>query len=62
MIPNKTNEQVLYQQFKYFDLESTGYCTLQTFIRVQNRIGVFLPKKKDFEIVFNYFLNQIHLY
>ena len=55
MIPNKTNEQVLYQQFKYFDLESTGYCTLQTFIRVQNRIGVVLPKIKDFEIVFNYF-------
>ena len=55
MIPNKTNEQILYQQFKYFDLDSTGYCTLQTFVRVQNRIGVVLPKIKDFEIIFNYF-------
>jgi Ca2+-binding EF-hand superfamily protein len=55
MIPNKTNEQILYQQFKYFDLDSTGYCTLQNFVRVQNRIGVVLPKIKDLEIIFNYF-------
>ena len=55
MIPNKTNNQVLYQQFKYYDLESTGYCTLQNFVRVQNRIGVVLPKVKDFELIFNYF-------
>ena len=55
MIPNKTNEQILYQQFKYFDLDSTGYCTLQNFVRVQNRIGVVLPKIKDFELIFNYF-------
>ena len=55
MIPNKTNEQILYQQFKFFDLDSTGYCALQNFIRVQNRIGVVLPKIKDFEFIFNYF-------
>ncbi len=55
MIPNKTNEQILYQQFKYFDLDSTSHCTLQTFVRVQNRIGVVVPKVKDFEIIFNYF-------
>ena len=55
MIPNKTNEQILYQHFKFFDLDSTGYCSLQNFIRVQNRIGVVLPKVNDFEIIFNYF-------
>ena len=55
MIPNKTESQILYQQFKYFDLESTGYCTLQNFIRVQNRIGVVLPKVKDLEKIFQYF-------
>ena len=55
MIPNKTNEQILYQQFKYFDLDSTGFCSLQNFVRVQNRVGVALPKVKDFEIIFNYF-------
>ena len=55
MIPNKTDEQILYQQFKYFDLDSTGYCSLQNFVRVQNRLGVVLPKVKDFEIIFNYF-------
>ena len=56
MIPNKTNEQILYQQFKFFDLDSTGYCSLQNFIRVQNRIGVVLPNIKDFETIFTYFL------
>ena len=55
MIPNKTDGQILYQQFKYFDLDSTGYCTLQNFIRVQNRIGVVLPRVKDLEKIFNYF-------
>ena len=55
MIPNKTESQILYQQFKYYDLESTGYCTLQNFIRVQNRIGVVLPKVKDLEKIFEYF-------
>ena len=55
MIPNKTNEQILYQQFKFFDLDSTGYCTLQDFVRVHNRIGVVLPKIKIYEDIFNYF-------
>ena len=55
MIPNKADSQILYQQFKYFDLDSTGFCTLQNFIRVQNRIGVVLPKIKDLEKIFNYF-------
>ena len=55
MIPNKTESQILYQQFKYFDLDSTGFCTLQNFIRVQNRVGVVLPKVKDFEKIFKYF-------
>ena len=55
MIPNKTESQILYQQFKYFDLDSTGLCTLQNFIRVQNRVGVVLPKVKDFEKIFQYF-------
>ena len=55
MIPNKTESQILYQQFKYFDLDSTGYCTLQNFIRVQNRVGVVLPNIKDLEKVFEYF-------
>jgi Ca2+-binding EF-hand superfamily protein len=55
MIPNKTESQILYQQFKYFDLDSTGFCTLQNFIRVQNRVGVVLPKVKDFEKIFQYF-------
>ena len=57
MIPNKTEEQILYQQFKYYDLDSSGLCSLQNFIRTNSRLGVVLPQIKDFEIVFNYFAN-----
>ena len=55
MIPNKTEEQILYQQFKYFDLDSSGYCTLQNFIRANDRLGVVLPKFENYELIFNYF-------
>ena len=57
MIPNKTEEQILYQQFKFYDLDSSGVCSLQNFIRTNSRIGVVLPQLKDFETVFNYFAN-----
>ena len=56
MIPNKTEEQILYQQFKFFDLDSSGLCTLQNFIKVNDRLGVVLPKLDNFEIIFNYFV------
>ena len=55
MIPNKTEEQIFYQQFKFFDLDSSGYCTLQNFIKTNDRLGVVLPKLEHFEVVFNYF-------
>jgi Ca2+-binding EF-hand superfamily protein len=55
MIPNKTEEQILYQQFKFYDLESSGLCTLQNFIKANDRIGVVLQKLEHFEVVFNYF-------
>ena len=55
MIPNKTEEQILYNQFKFYDLDSSGFCTLQNFIKANDRIGVVLPQIKDFEIIFNYF-------
>ena len=56
MIPNKTEEQILYQQFKFFDLDSSGLCTLQNFIKVNDRLGIVLPKLDNFEIIFNYFV------
>ena len=55
MIPNKTEEQILYQQFKFYDLDSSGFCTLQNFIKANDRLGVVLPKLENFEIIFNYF-------
>ena len=44
MIPNKTEEQILYQQFKFYDLDSSGFCNLQNFIKANDRLGVVLPK------------------
>ena len=55
MIPNKTEEQILYQQFKFYDLDSSGFCNLQNFIKTNDRLGVVLPKVENFEIIFNFF-------
>ena len=55
MIPNKTEEQILYNQFKFYDIESSGFCTLQNFIKTNERLGVVLGQLEDFEIIFNYF-------
>ena len=58
MIPNKTEEQILYQQFKFYDLDSSGFCNLQNFIKANDRLGVVLPKIENFEIIFNYFADS----
>ena len=55
MIPNKTEEQILYQQFKFYHLDASGQCTLQNFIKTNDRLGVVLPRLENFEIIFNYF-------
>ena len=58
MIPNKTEEQILYQQFKFYDLESSGFCNLQNFIKANDRLGVVLPSTENFEIIFNFFADK----
>jgi len=58
MIPNKTEEQILYQQFKFYDLDSSGFCNLQNFIKANDRLGVVLPKIENFEIIFNFFADN----
>ena len=58
MIPNKTEEQILYQQFKFYDLESSGFCNLQNFIKANDRLGVVLPKIENFELIFNFFADK----
>ena len=58
MIPNKTEEQILYNQFKFYDLESSGFCSLPNFIKTNDRIGVVLPKIEDFEQIFSYFADK----
>ena len=55
MIPNKTEEQILYQYFKYYDIDNTNITTLQTFIKTNEKVGVSLPKISDLEKIFNYF-------
>lgn len=55
MIPNKTEQQILYQNFKFFDLEGAGFCNLKDFIRTNEKIGVVLSHMQDFQDIFNYF-------
>ena len=58
MIPNKTEEQILYQQFKFYDLDSSGFCNLQNFIKTNDRLGVVLPRVENFELIFNIFCDN----
>ena len=55
MIPNKTEEQILYQYFKYYDIDNTNLTNLQNFIKTNEKLGVSLSKISDLEIIFNYF-------
>ena len=55
MIPNKTEEQILNQYFKYYDIDDTGFTNLQNFIKTNEKLGVSLQKISDFEKIFNYF-------
>ena len=52
---NKTNEQIMLDNFKYFDLNGNNYSSLNEFIRANERIGVKMRKKGDFVKIFNYF-------
>ena len=55
MVPNKTEEQLFTEQFKYYDLDGFGDCNLPNFIKSNERIGVILSKLGDLEKVFKYF-------
>ena len=52
---NKTNEQIMLDNFKYFDLNGNNYSSLNEFIRANERIGIKMRKKDDFVKLFNYF-------
>ena len=52
---NKTDEQILLDNFKYFDLNGNNYSTLQDFLRTNERIGIKMRKKDDLIKIFNFF-------
>ena len=58
MVPNKTEEQVLNSFFKFYDLQGSGTCNLQNFIKSLERLGVILPRISDIESIFNYYSNN----
>ena len=55
---NKTNEQIILENFKYFDLTSSNYCNIDDFIKANERIGVKMKMKDDLYKVFNYYNNN----
>ena len=52
---NKTNEQIILDNFKYFDLNGNNYCNLNEFIRANERLGIEMRKKDDLVKIFHYF-------
>ena len=42
---NKTNEQIMLDNFKYFDLNGNNYSSLNEFIRANERIGIKMRKR-----------------
>ena len=54
----KTNEQIILDNFKYFDLTSSNYCNVDDFIKANERIGVKMKNKEELFKVFNYFDNN----
>jgi Ca2+-binding EF-hand superfamily protein len=56
---NKTNEQIILDNFKYFDLNGNNYCNLNEFIRANERLGIEMRKKDDLVKIFHYFTIQI---
>ena len=55
---NKTNEQIILDNFKYFDLTSSDYCNANNFIKVNERIGVKMRNKDELYKIFSYFDNK----
>ena len=55
---NKTNEQIILDNFKYFDLTSSDYCNINNFIKVNERIGVKMRNKDELYKIFSYFDNK----
>ena len=55
---NKTKEQIILDNFKYFDLTSSNYCNINDFIKANERIGVKMPYKDDLYKVFSYYDNN----
>ena len=51
----KTNEQIILDNFKYFDLNGNNYCNLNDFIKANERIGIKMQKKDDLIKIFKYF-------
>ena len=53
-IQNKTPEQILLQNFKYFDKNSSGYCNFDIFIKVNRKLNINL-QLIEFQRIFFYF-------
>ena len=54
-ISNKSERQVLFQAFKYYDSNSNGFCNFENFIKVNQKIGVIFPNLQDIQKIFFYF-------
>ena len=51
----KTNEQIILDNFKYFDLNGNNYCNQNEFIKANERIGIKMLKNAELIKIFKYF-------
>ena len=57
-IYNKTDEQILLQNFKYFDKSSSGYCNFDNFIKINQKLNIIIPPQELQKIFFYYDANN----
>ena len=53
-IRNKSPVDILLQNFKYFDKNSTGFCNYSSFIKVNKKLGIIL-EPQEFQKIFFYY-------
>ena len=54
-ITNKSERQILFQAFKYFDYNTNGFCNFDNFLKVNQKLGVIMPNPRDLQKIFFYF-------
>ena len=56
--PHMTEEVLLFKTFKYFDVENSDHCDLNTFLKVIAKVGLLEFSEKELSSLFFYYSNN----